>query len=63
MTPSTVVLDDDTSIQYKLGSSDVQFAFSIYGDFEVGDQVVLICEAASNSMGETSYTVIDYVEY
>jgi len=63
MTPSTIVLDDDTSIQYKLGNSDVQFAFSIYGDFEVGDQVVLICEAASNSMGETNYTVIDYVEY
>lgn len=63
MTPSTVVLDDDTSVQYKLGNTDVQFAFSIYGEFEVGDDVVLICEATTNSYGDITYTVIDYVEY
>lgn len=63
MTPSTVVLDDDTSIQYKLGSTDVQFAFSIYGDIKVGDKVVLICEASQNSNGDMTYNVIDYVEY
>lgn len=63
MTPSTVVLDDDTSIQYKLGTTDVQFAFSIYGEFKVGDKVVLICEASQNSSGDMTYNVIDYVEY
>lgn len=63
MTPSSVQLDDDESVQFNLSSSDVQFAFSIYGDYKVGDKVVLICDATQNASGDISYTVVDYVEY
>lgn len=64
MTPSTLILDGDEDTQYHLEDADVQFAFSIYGEFRVGDQVVLICETAgTNSNGDPSYKVIDYIEY
>ena len=63
MTPSSVQLDNDESVQFTLSSSDVQFAFSIYGDYKVGDKVVLICDATTNASGDVSYTVVDYVEY
>lgn len=64
MTPSSVILDDDDGTQYRLEDADVQFAFSIYGDFQVGDHVVLICEkSGTTSTGDQSYKVIDYVEY
>ena len=63
MNPSTVILDDYTDVEYTLADSDVQFAFSIYGEFEVGDEVILICEAAAGADGNTTYRVIDYVEY
>ncbi len=67
MVPSTVMLEDSTGdaddVEFKLGNSDVQFGFSIYGDVKVGDHVVLICDVASNSNGESSFTVIDYVKY
>ena len=57
------VMDDYTDVEYTLADSDVQFAFSIYGEFEVGDEVILICEAAAGADGNTTYRVIDYVEY
>ncbi len=63
MTPSSVQLDNDESVQFTLSSSDVQFAFSIYGDYKVGDKVVLICDATTNANGDVSYAVVDYVEY
>ncbi len=63
MTPSTVILENIDYNEYKLGSTDVQFAFSIYGQFEVGDEVILICEVTSNVNGDISYNVIDYVAY
>lgn len=63
MTPSSVVLDDETSSEFRLNDSDVQFAFSIYGDIQVGDEVILICEVSSSMDGDESYTVIDYIEY
>lgn len=62
MTPSTVMLEGD-SREFNLKDSDVQFGFSIYGDMQVGDQVILICEVTGNSDGDMSYTVIDYLEY
>ena len=59
--PSAVELDDGNT--YSLGSTEMQFSFSIYGDLQVGDQVVLIYSVARNSEGEeSSYSVIDYVE-
>ncbi len=63
MTPSVVMLEDGDDVQFKLGSSDVQFGFSIYGDVKVGDDVILLCEATGGSEGNMSYTVIDYVKY
>ena len=63
MTPSSLQLDNDENVQFKLSSSDVQFVFSIYGDYQVGDKVVLICDATTNADGDVSYTVVDYVEY
>ena len=63
MTPSSLQLDNDENVQFKLSSSDVQFAFSIYCDYQVGDKVVLIWDATNNADGDVSYTVVDYVEY
>ena len=61
LTPSAVELDDGNT--YSLGSSEMQFAFSIYGDLQVGDQVVLIYSAKTDEDGEvSSRSVIDYVE-
>lgn len=64
MTPTTVELDvDGWDVSVKLGNSDVQFGFSIYGDIQVGDDVILICEATAGSNGDVSYNAIDYIEY
>lgn len=64
MTPSAVILDDNVNTQYRLESADVQFAFSIYGEFRVGDHVILICEkSGTDTNGDPSYKVIDYIEY
>ncbi len=61
LTPSSVYLDDGNT--YALSSSEMQFSFSIYGDLQVGDQVVLIYSVSTDSDGEdSSYSVIDYVE-
>lgn len=62
MTPSSVILDDDTGVEYKLDSSEMQFAFSIYGTLQVGDKVTLICEKTTNSDGDETYKIIDYIE-
>lgn len=62
MTPSAVILDNDSGVEYKLSSSEMQFAFSIYGTLQVGDKVTLICEKTTNSNGDETYSVIDYIE-
>lgn len=62
MTPTAVYLDGDDDKEFKLGNSEMQFAFSIYGSLRVGDNVTLICEKTTNSDGNATYTVIDYVE-
>lgn len=61
MTPTSITLDGDSE-EYKLSSSEMQFAFSIYGSLRVGDRVTLICEKTVNSNDEATYTVVDYVE-
>lgn len=63
LTPSGVILDDDTSVEYKLTDSEMQFAFSIYGSLKVGDDVILICDVTTGSNGDANYTVVDYIEY
>lgn len=62
MTPTSVYLDGDEDQEFKLGNSEMQFAFSVYGSLRVGDTVILICEKTTNSDGDVTYTVIDYVE-
>ena len=60
--PSSVTLDDGYT--YGLASSEMKFAFSIYGSLKVGDEVVLIYEVSGNSDDdEGTFTVVDYVEY
>lgn len=61
MTPTSITLEGDSE-EYKLSSSDMQFAFSIYGSLRVGDTVTLICEKSVNSNDDASYTIVDYVE-
>lgn len=61
MTPTSITLEGESD-EYQLTDSDMQFAFSIYGSLRVGDTVTLICEKSENSSGDTTYTVIDYVE-
>ncbi|MCI8515998.1 MAG: S-layer homology domain-containing protein [Hungatella sp.] len=63
MTPSIVTLEEYGDAEFRLKDSDVQFAFSIYGEMQVGDQVILICEKTGGSDGVESYTVTDYIEY
>jgi len=55
MTPSAVILDSE-SVEYKLTTSDMQYAFSIYGSMKVGEEVVLIVIQENSS----NYTVVDY---
>lgn len=61
LTPSAVELDS-SGIQYGLNTSDLQFAFSIYGTLKVGDTVALICQVTQDSNGTETYTVLDYIE-
>lgn len=61
MTPTSITLDGD-GVEYKLTSSEMQFAFSVYGSLRVGDKVTLICEKTVNSNDDATYTVVDYVE-
>lgn len=61
MTPTSVTLDGDDR-EYRLDSSEVQFAFSVYGSLRVGDRVTLICEKSVSSNDDAAYVVIDYVE-
>ena len=60
--PSSVTMDDGYT--YNLGSSEMKFAFSIYGSLKVGDEVVLIYEVSGNTdEDDGTFTIVDYVEY
>jgi len=61
MTPTSLTLDEDGR-EYRLESSQMQFACSIYGSLRVGDTVTLICEKTVNANEDETYTVVDYVE-
>lgn len=60
MTPSAIILDDGNT--YELAGTDMQFAFSSYGDFRVGDTVNLIYTLSTDSEGNETRSVIDYIE-
>lgn len=61
MTPSAVMLDGQDT-EYELTSSDMQFAFSMYGDLRVGDSVTLVYQITADQEGNETRTVIDYIE-
>ncbi len=50
--------DSDGYLTINLDSSELQYMFSIYGDLEVGDDVVLVCNRSGSS-----YTAVDALEY
>lgn len=60
MNPSAIILDDGNT--YTLTSTEMQFAFSSYGDLRVGDTVNLVYTLSSDNNGDEIRTVIDYVE-
>ena len=65
MTPTAITItgDDGETYECQLTTSDMQFAFSIYGTVEVGDDVILICSGSSESAdGDTTYRVTDFLE-
>ena len=63
MTPTAVEIESDLgTMKLELGSSEVQFAFSMYGSFEVGDRVTLVYTIQENEGSEDAYTVVDYVD-
>ena len=60
MTPTEVELDNGD--RYLLGSSEMQFAFSMYGTLEVGDRITLIYSTSTDGNDNETYTVLDYVD-
>ena len=67
MIPSAILLDnddeDDPQSEYTLTTSELQYAFSMYGTVKVGDDVVLICEKTTSADGEPAYRVVDFLEH
>lgn len=60
MTPSAIILDDGNT--YELAGTEMQFAFSSYGDLRVGDTVTLVYTITSGKDEEEIRNVIDYIE-
>lgn len=60
MTPSAIILDDGNT--YELTGTEMQFAFSSYGDMRVGDTVTLVYTITTGNDGEETRNVIDYIE-
>lgn len=64
MIPTSIVVD---GVEYQLNTSDMQFAFSMYGELRVGDEIVVIWELKNTSGGsdaeaEETYSLIDYID-
>ncbi len=65
-TPVSVELDTDdqeneeTGDIFKLSGSELQYLFSVYGEFKVGDDVYIVWEKSGNGTNVT-YTAIDVV--
>ena len=65
--PVSIELDSDDQENaeggdvFKLTSSEIQYLFSIYGEFKVGDDIVIVWEKSGNGENAT-YTAIDAVE-
>lgn len=63
MTPTSIVITDEDGdeTEYVINTSDMQYAFSVYGDVEVNDDVTIIWEVQTID-DEEQYVVIDLVE-
>ena len=64
MIPTSIVVD---GVEYELATSDMQFAFSVYGDLKVGDEIIVIWEnktasAVDDDNDNPEYKLIDYIE-
>ena len=64
MIPTSIVVD---GVEYALTTSDMQFAFSVYGDIEVGNTITVIWESkadsdSSDSDDDIEKTLIDYID-
>lgn len=64
MIPTSIVV---SGIEYQLNMSDMQFAFSVYGDLRIGDEIVVIWELKTTAESEDSdsdetYSLIDYID-
>ena len=64
MIPTSIVVD---GVEYELATSDMQFAFSVYGDLKVGDEIIVIWEnktasAVEDDNDNPEYKLIDYIE-
>lgn len=53
--------DEDGDLFY-LNSTELQYLFSVYGDYRVGDDIAIVWEKSGSSDNAT-YTAVDVVEY
>lgn len=58
MTPEYIVVNGEN---YYLATADAQFAFSVFGDIEVGDEITLVYEIVTVN-GEERYQIVDYAD-
>lgn len=61
MIPTSIEVDGQ---EYELTTSDMQFAFSVYGDLKAGDEITVVWErkTSNNEDGDETYTLIDYID-
>ncbi len=65
MTPTAITItgDDGDTYECSLTTSDLQFAFSIYGSVEVGDDIIVVCSGyTEDDEGDTTYRITDFLE-
>ena len=60
MMPDAIILSDGNT--YELEGTEMQFVFSSYGGFQVGDPVYLVYTVAMDNEQNQVRTVIDYME-
>lgn len=59
MTPTAIEID---GVTYELGGTEMQFAFSTYGDMRVGDEVTVVYTISQDANGDEVRTVLDYID-
>ena len=59
MTPTAIEID---GVTYELGGTEMQFAFSTYGDMRAGDEVTVVYTISQDANGDEVRTVLDYID-